>query len=123
LAKDDGNRDCMHPMAAARWEIATSGRRLARTYGALRGLMKEPAKAEEPTPRLHETLAADHNVKCLCCGRTGRWSWKQWDTRALVRRVRELYIECSGNREETVETRPARALAGADRGPRVLRAA
>jgi hypothetical protein len=61
-------REVMHPTLAARWELATMGRTLSRTYGALRGVAAEEEEKEDERQREEKAACPDH---CEHCGVIG----------------------------------------------------
>lgn len=62
-------REVLHPTLAARWEIATMGRALSRTYGALRDA--EPEEKEEAEPQEEDAEQNECPDHCEHCGVIG----------------------------------------------------
>jgi hypothetical protein len=72
-------REVMYPALAARWEIATMGAALSRTYGALRGAEAEEEETDEQEPE--ESRLPDH---CEHCGVIGEMHMVTVETEPTV---------------------------------------
>lgn len=78
------HRRTIHPRLAARWESATAGRQMRRSYGQLRGLVGDGDLLAA------DTDPADADVRrCDACGLPlpPREAWQLTDTVTLARRV------------------------------------
>lgn len=81
----DGRKKVLHPVIAARWEIALLGVRTSRVYGALVGLMgdqEDEGKAEGSSQKRPDE---DAEVACECCGCVGDWRWEIVGTQTYAR--------------------------------------
>ena len=102
LAGED--RWAIHPVLAARWEVAMLGMDVCRRYGLLRGLpeIEEEDESDESAEipegedkRPHdgsEHPEDDAKAKCDCCGAVGRW-------RSDVVKTRTFVLRCHKRRE------------------------